>query len=653
MERERVIWTPNRADAQRSQLGQFLIASGFASDEYDALHRWSISDPVAFWRKAWEFIGLLGDRGSKGIVDHPDMGHRHFFPEGTINVAENMLRHDPETTALLQMDAEGNVARRITFGELREDVTRIAGWMAEKGVKAGDVVATICTNRSEVVVSMLAAAAIGAIWTAASPDLTAQAIIDRIGQVNPSVLFVLPEYTYNNKRFNFSETLQTIEEKISSIREIVIIGDPESGNRIKPVHAKATPYDVARGARPISRFERHPFNSPFLILYTSGTTGKPKAIVHSGGGVLLRCAVEHRFHTGVASGDVFFQYSNIAWMMFPWTVMALETGTALVLYEDAAVKKTEAGIDPSPVWRIAAESNATTLGLSPNLLRIVQRSGYSPSKEHDLTNLRTMLCSGAPMSSDLYGWSWQNIALDLRINSVSGGTEAMGSLVYGSPLHIVRPGEMPCKTLGIATDVFDDRGASIAGQPGELVVTQPFPSMPLTFWGEDGDRRYKAAYFESFPNVWTHGDLAEQTVRGGFIIHGRSDNTLKPGGVRLGTAEIYTAIEDIPVLEDAVIFGRPMNDDEEIVMCAQLKNGTILTEALAAEIRTTIRSQTSPRHVPGRIFQVSEIPKTLNGKRVEAAAKAAALGKDTSRFASLANRECLDEYGTVVQTNGF
>lgn len=653
MQRAKLTWKPDRAWAQRSQLGQFAAANGFSVDEYDALHRWSVSDQVDFWSKAWEFMGLQGSMGSKGIVDHSEMGHRHFFPEGAINVAENLLRHDPKTVAVLQMDIAGELDRRVTFGELKGDVERVAGWMAARGVKAGDVVATISTNRIEVVVSMLAAAALGAIFTAASPDLTAQAIIDRIGQVNPVVLFVSVEYTYNQKRFDFSDTLRKIESEISSIREIVVIGELTAKKDVATTLATVTPYSATLSASPLKKFERYAFNSPFLIMYTSGTTGKPKAIVHSGGGVLLRCGVEHRFHTGVESGDVFFQYSSIAWMMFPWLVMALETGAAIVLYEDAAVKKTEAGLDFSPIWRIVENSKATTLGLSPNFLRIVQRGEYKPNSEHDLSNLQTLLCSGAPMPSDLYEWAWQNIVLDLRINSVSGGTEAMGSLVTGSPVHVVRAGEMCCKTLGIATDVFDERGASVVGRPGELVVTQPFPSMPLTFWGEDGDRRYKAAYFESFAGLWTHGDLAEQTIRGGFIIHGRSDNTLKPGGVRIGTAEIYTAIEDVSAVEDAVIFGRPMRDDEEIVLCAQLKNGSILTDALAEEIRRTIRAQTSPRHVPGRIFQVSDIPKTLNGKRIEAAAKAAALGKDTSRFASLANRECLGEYETVVQSQGF
>ena len=653
VERAKIVWTPDPAAAECSPLGQFAASMGFGVDEYDDLHRWSVSDQVAFWSEVWKFMGLLGDTGAVGMAPSPEMGKRHFFPEGSVNVAENMLRHDPSSLALIQMNARGEVARRITFGELKDEVERLAGWMAARGVKAGDVIATISTNRSEVVVTMLAAAALGAIWTASSPDLTAQAIIDRIGQVNPVVLFVSLKYTYNYKDFDFTDALKKIEGEIASIKDVVVIGEKGADIGVCPVRSAVTLWSEAQEASPIQTYKRHPFNSPFMILYTSGTTGRPKAIVHSAGGVLLRTGAEHRFHTGLSSGDIFFQYSNIAWMMFPWSAMALETGAALALYEDAAVKKNGTDIDASILWRIAENSKATTIGLSPNYLRIVQRTGYGPRAQHDLSCLRTMLSTGAPMPADLYEWCLDHISRDLRVNSISGGTEAMGSFVTGSLLHPVRAGEICCKTLGIAVDIFDERGASVSARPGELVVTQPFPSMPLTFWGKDGAQRYKAAYFEQFPEVWTHGDMAEETISGGFLIHGRSDNTLKPGGVRIGTAEIYTAIENIAEIEESVVFGRPVTDDEEIVMCVQLKTGQGLNETLAAQIRGAVRGQTSPRHVPHHIYQVSDVPKTLNGKRVEAAVKAAVLGKDTSRFVSLANRACLEEYAKLAQSVGY
>ncbi|GLC94285.1 acetoacetyl-coenzyme A synthetase [Cupriavidus sp. TA19] len=653
-ERSKIVWKPDPEIAAQTQIGRFALSAGFGIDEYNALHRWSVGeDQVGFWTRAWDFMGLIGERGDTGQADSPEMGKRHFFPNGRINVAENLLRHDSTTLAVIQADSEGEVLRRLTYGELQEEVKRLAAWMQSRGVKAGDVVAIVSTNRVEVVVSMLASAAIGAIWTAASPDLTAQAIIDRIGQVGPVVLFVTPHYTYGDKDWDFTPTLQKVEREIGSIREVVLIGAEDTCSAVQMRRSNVSHWSQTIAGPRLDGYKRFSFNSPFLILYTSGTTGKPKAIVHSGGGVLLRTGLEHRFHTGVATGDVFFQYSNIAWMMFPWTMMALETGTAVVLYEDAAVKKTATGVDPSVIWRIAQNAGVTTLGLSPNYLKILQREAFSPARLHDLSRMQTMLSSGAPMPADLYHWSLEHVKRDLRINSVSGGTEAMGSFVHGSPLHAVRAGEMPCATIGIAVDILDDHGVSVAGHSGELVVTQSFPSMPLTFWGDNGDQRYKEAYFERFPGVWTHGDLAERTISGGYLIHGRSDNTLKPGGVRLGTAEIYSAIEGLKELEDAIVFGRPSNGDEEIVLCVQMPAGHQLDAALADELRLAIRSTTSPRHVPGSIYQVSDIPKTLNGKRVEAAVKAAVLGKDTSRFVSLANRECLAEFSGLENLERF
>lgn len=647
VERARIVWIPQDDAAEKTQLGQFAAAHGFGSDEYDALHRWSIAKPVDFWSAVWDHAGLLGNKGNKGMVDSAEMGKRHFFPNGAINVAENLLRHDPDSIAIVQMTPEGDIEKCLTYTELKKQVQCVAGWMAKRGVTVGSVVAAIATNRTETVVSMLAAAALGAIWTAASPDLSAQAIIDRFGQVGPVVVFASVRYTYNHKEFDISETLRQTVLNIPSIKHVVLIGQDTAGDQLQLGQVSVALWKEAQRGLPLDGFVRHPFNSPFLIMYTSGTTGKPKAIVHSGGGVLLRTCGEHRLQIGLTPSDTFLWYSSIAWMMFPWLVMALETGATIVLYEDAAIKKSAESMDMGVLWRIAQNAQLTAIGLSPNYLRILQRSDYRPNREFDFPALRSMFTSGAPMPAELYEWCQENIQPGLRINSISGGTEAMSAFVTGSPLHVVRAGEICAKSLGIAVEVYDERGAPIVGQPGELVITQPFPSMPLTFWGPGGDQRYKAAYFDGFPGIWTHGDLAEQTVSGGFLIHGRSDNTLKPGGVRIGTAEIYTALEGIEEVVDAVIFGWVENDDEQIVMCVQLEPGASMSKALASKIRTTIRTQTSSRHVPAKVYVVSDVPKTLNGKRNEAAAKAAALGKDTSRFVSLANRACLEDYAAI------
>lgn len=652
VERSRIVWEPRPEEAAESQLGRFAALKGFGIDEYDSLHRWALSDLVQFWSDVWDFMGLIGCKGSIGAIQSHEMGKRHFFPDATINVAENILRHDPNSIAVIQVDASGEVQSRVSFLDLKTQVDSLAGWMAARGIKERDVVATISTNRLEALVTMLATAALGATWTAVSPDLSARAIIDRFQQVEPALLFSPLEYTYNSTNYNFSKALLEVEAEIGSVTNIVLIGNESSLDHTIPVRSHVTLWREALDAQPIKSYQRFPFNTPFLILYTSGTTGKPKAIVHSSGGVLLRTGAEHRFHTNVKSGDIFFQYTSVSWMMFPWTMMSLETGAAVVLYEDAAVKKHDGEIDVGPVWRIAENAQATVLGISPNLLRIIQRENYSPKRKHDVSKLKTMLFTGAPMPAGLYDWILENVA-KMRINSISGGTEAMGAFVLGSPIHAVRAGEMSCNSLGIAVDVLDDRGVSVSGSPGELVITQPFPSMPLTFWGPDGDEKYRSAYFETFPNVWTHGDLSERTINGGFVIHGRSDNTLKPGGVRLGSSDIYTAIEELHEIEDCIIVGRPVDGDEEVILCVQLGSGQILSERFAAKIRTTIRTKTSPRHVPACIYQVSDVPKTLTGKRVEAAVKAAILNKDVSKFVSLVNPDSLQQYSKLSQSKYY
>jgi acetoacetyl-CoA synthetase len=653
IERAKIVWTPDPVEARESQLGKFATEHGFGIDEYDALHRWSVARPGEFWSAVWDHAGLLGTKGDRTILDSPELGKRHFFPDGTINVAQNLLRHDPQSTAIIQMTSTGEVAYRLSFGELSEQVRRVAGWMAANGVKAGSVVGTVTGNRTEAAVAMLASAALGAMWTAASPDLSAQAIVDRFGQVAPVVIFASAQYAYNGKGYDISEMLNLAVEQIPSIKHVVLVGDNEAPAKLAFGRAHAVAWNDVRSHEPVSGFVQMPFNAPLLVMYTSGTTGKPKAIVHSGGGVLLRACSEQRFHIGMTGKDVFFWYSSIAWMMFPWLVLSLETGAAIVLYEDAAIKKTEGELDHGVLWRIAQNAKATALGVSPSYLRILQRAGFHPAKEYDCRALRAMFTSGAPMPAELYDWVHANVSPTLRINSISGGTEVLSAFVCGSPLHAVRAGEMGVKSLGFAVEVYDERGATVVGQPGELVVTQPFPSMPLTFWGPGGDERYKATYFEQFPGVWTHGDLAEQTVSGGFLIHGRSDNTLKPGGVRIGTAEIYTAIEAVAEVSDAVIFGQVENGEEQVILCVQMEAGHELSEALAMKLRTAIRSQTSPRHVPSKVVLVSDVPKTLNGKRNEAAARAAAHGKDTARFVSLANRSCLADYASISERPYF
>lgn len=642
-------WQPDQAKAAESAIGRFAKSQGFSIDEYDALWRWSVSEPAAFWEEVWKFTGLRGTLGLARSTSNTSMFGTRFFNEGRLNVADNLLSGPSTGIAVIEADIHG-VNRKWTFGELRREVESVASWMRKRGIGPGHVVATVAPNRFEALVSFLACSAVGGIWTSCAPELSSEAILDRIGQVQPKMLFVSQSYNYNGKSFKFQETIDRLLTGIPDLTDVVIIDRDQSAKASSTPNSTEiyTHYNDLIAEKEPFEWRQFSFNSPGLILYTSGTTGKPKAIVHSGGGVLLKLASEHTFHSGLDVGDVLFWYTNTAWMMFHWLAFALVRGCAIVLYDDAPVPTAESGLDYGILWRIAEEAGVTAMGISPSYITLLQDADYSPSQRHILTKLHTVFASGSPVSAEQFHWVHNNVSSSALFCPISGGTELMSAFFGGSRLHKVRAGEMSCRTLGMAVDIFDERGVSVVGRKGELVCTQPFPSMPLTFWGENGDARYHAAYFETFPKVWAHGDLAEQTLSGGFIIYGRSDATLNPGGVRIGTAEIYRPLRAISAVEAAVVFGRPVKNSEEIVLCVKLAAGLRLDQKLAADIRAAVRSKASPRHVPHAIYQVDDLPLTQNGKIVEAAARAAALSMDTGKF-SLQNPASLEHFSKINQ----
>ncbi len=640
-----IVWQPEEACFETSNLAKFARTNGFDPRDYDTLHRWSIAEKGAFWRAVWDFTGVIGDAGNRSFVENAEnpMTGAAFFPDATINLAENLLRGDDAATAIVESDETGHHAT-VTRAELRAMVARTVDGLRRAGVTKDDCVAGILPNRTEALVALLATAAIGATWSSCSPDFGVIAILDRLGQIKPKVLFAAASYRYGDKNHDIAQRIVEIANGMPSVEHLVItagsIAADAAGNFV--LHD----YASFGGDVPLS-FERVPFRHPLYVLYTSGTTGAPKAIVHSTGGVLMQHLKEHALHGDVQPGDVVSWYTNTAWMMYHWLISALACDAAILLYDGAPILKTPTGLDVTPLWTACEKAGVTHFGTSPKFLSTLADEGYHPGEHHDLSALRSVLSAGAPVSPHQFDWVYDHIKRDMVFASISGGTEIIGCFMLGSPLHPVRRGHLTVKGLGLAVAVMDDRNATILGRQGDLVCTEPFPSMPLTFWGEGGTERYHDTYFSQRREIWTHGDVAEMTPFGSAVIYGRSDTTLKPGGVRIGTAEIYAACELFPEIEDCLVFGAPVTGDEEIVLCVKLKDGAALTDLLAKEIRLKIRDLASPRHVPHRIHAVRAVPYTLNGKRVEGAARTVIEGGIVKNIGSLANPECLDEYRTL------
>ena len=619
-----VLWMPPEELSASSAMAEFARENNFDPSDYDSLHRWSIGEPGAFWSAVWDRAGIIAERGETALAtdeSHP-MTEAAFFPEARLNLGENLLRQKGGHVAVIETDETGN-RREITADALRFEVARVAAGMRADGIRPGDRVAVILPNRLDCLVTFLATAAIGAVWTSCSPDFGTSAILDRMGQVRPRLLIAQAQIRYGGKDIDISDRIGEIAAQLDGLERLILVGD---NTVIAPV--PTTGYSDF-GAPADLEFTRVGFNDPAYILYTSGTTGAPKAIVHRTGGVLMQKVKEHMLHGDVRPGDRVLWYTNTAWMMYHWVTGVLACDATLVLYDGAPILKTADGeLDGSPLWRVAERERLTHLGISPKYLATLSDSGSIPKEHFDLSSLRWLLSAG--------------------FASISGGTEIMGCFLLGSPLHPVRRGRLTVKGLGMAVNVMDDRNAPVVGRAGDLVCTEPFPSMPLTFWGEGGEKRYRTTYFSDRTEIWTHGDLATLHFDGSAVIHGRSDCTLNPGGVRIGTADIYNVCERFAELEDCLVFGRPVPGDEEIVLCLKLAAGHAVSPDLAKAIRTNIRSECSPRHVPTAIYVVTDIPYTLNGKRVEGAVRAMVSGLDVRNKASLANASCLEEYGELA-----
>ena len=639
MSAEPPIWTPSLfriADANLTRFMTFAGGRGAATSDYGAFYAWSIEQPAAFWEALWEFAGVIGERGAGPALEHGDrMPGARWFGSARLNFAENLLRGPDAEPALIFRNERG-ARREINWRDLRTEVARVAAGLRADGIGPGDVVAGFLPNLPEAVIAMLAAAGIGATWTSCSPDFGIQGVLDRFGQVKPKVIFAADGYFYAGKTIDSLAPIAGVLKQLPSVQRVVLV--TYSGSMPAKLPRAIAFGEYGDPAAPL-RFERLPFDHPLYVLYSSGTTGVPKCIVHGAGGTLLQHLKEQQLHADLKPRDRLFFFTTCGWMMWNWLASALATETTILLYDGSPLHP-----GPDVLWDMAADEGVTVFGTSPKYLATLEKAGYRPRERHALVVLRTILSTGSPLAPEQYDFVAGAIGADVQLASISGGTDIVSCFALGNPLLPVYRGELQCRGLGMRVEVWDESGRPVTGEKGELVCTAPFPSMPIGFWNDADGSRYRAAYFERYPGVWHHGDHALLTPRGGLVILGRSDAVLNPGGVRIGTAEIYRQVEQLDEVLESVVVGQDVGSDVRVVLFVRLRDGLALDEALRDRIRRQIRANTTPRHVPAVIVQVPEIPRTLSGKIVELAVRETIHGRPVRNTDALANPASLDHF---------
>ena len=640
------LWTPSPERAAAANLTRYrrlLEDRGEGpppAADYAALHCWSVDHPEAFWRTIWEFCGVVGDGpGETALLDGGAMPGARWFPDARLNFAENLLRLRGGAPALISR-IEGGPCRILSRSGLYDLTARLARDFEEAGIGPGDRVAGFLPNVPEAVAAMLAAASLGAVWSSCSPDFGADGMLDRFGQIAPRLLVTADGYLHNGRRIDSLGRVARALEALPSVARVVVVPNLDPDPDIGGVPRAVTLAEAVGGreAGPI-RFRRLPFDHPLYILYSSGTTGRPKCIVHGAGGTLLQHLKEHVLHTDVKPGDRVFYATTLGWMMWNWLVSTLAAGAAALLYDGAPFHP-----GPEALFDFADEAAMTHFGTSAKYIDAVRKSGLVPARTHALGPLRAMMSTGSPLAPESFDFVYRAVKPDLCLSSISGGTDIVSCFVLGNPTAPVWRGEIQAPGLGMDVAVFDDDGRRVTGAKGELVCARPFPSMPVGFWNDDDGSRYRAAYFTRFPGVWCHGDYAELTARGGVIIHGRSDAVLNPGGVRIGTAEIYRQVERMAEVEEALAIGQDWQGDVRVVLFVKLAAGQALDDGLAGRIRERIREGASPRHVPARLIAVPDLPRTRSGKIVELAVRAAVHGEEVRNATALANPEALAHF---------
>lgn len=632
------LWTP--AAPKETQLYDFMDRLGHGDDDYPAFWRWSVDQSPAFWSDLWDFAEVIGHKGDRVLTDDNRMPGAKFFPDARLNYAENCLRRHDDDPAIISRDEQGH-ERILTFAQLYARVSQLIQVLRKHGVGQGDRVAAMLPNGPEAIIGLLATAAMGAVWSSASPDFGAQGLLDRFGQIDPKVFIAVNGYYYNGKTFDCRAKVKEVQEKIPSLEEVLLVDfvaldDTDSA-------AFAEDFDAACDeflALHID-FVPLPFNHPLYIMFSSGTTGIPKCIVHGAGGSLLQHIKEHRLQCDIHRGDRVFYFTTIGWMMWNWLVTVLASGATIVIYDGSPFYP-----NADVLWDYTARHRATLFGTGAKYIDALRSEQHVVTGRFDLSALRTLTSTGSPLVHESFDYIYQNIKSDLHVASISGGTDIVSCFVIGNPISPVYRGEIQGPGLGLAIDIFDDNGRSITAphHPGELVCTKPFPCMPIGFWNDTDGQKYHKAYFDRFPNIWCHGDWIERTEHDGLIITGRSDATLKPGGVRIGTAEIYRQVEMIPEVKESIAVGQDWDNDVRVVLFVRLRDGVTLNDDLISRIKKQIKDGASPRHVPAKIIAVTDIPRTKSGKIVELAVREVIHNRPVKNVEALANPEALEFY---------
>ena len=617
------LMTPAAAAVEKSNLNHFMRRAGF--DNYDDLHAWSINDRAAFWQAIWDDCGVIASANAPQVlIDGDDFLASRWFAGAKLNFAENLVRYRDRETAIVAILETGE-RHELSYARLYQSVARLAAEFRERGVHAGDRIAGWLPNVPEAIIAMLACTSLGAVWSSCSPEFGTEGALDRFGQIEPKLLIACERYTYNGKTFDVARKARAVADRVASIEALLWTRD------IQQICNE-------RSETEMTFVQRH-FDDPLYVLYSSGTTGRPKCIVHGIGGTLVQHLKEHRLHVDLNRDDKLFFITTCGWMMWNWLVSGLASGCTIVLFDGSAFYP-----EPNTLIDLVDAESITVFGVSAKYLSALEKAGVAPRSSHHLDSLRSILSTGSPLTHESFRYVYRQFKEDIALASMSGGTDIISCFVLGNPLWPVHEGELQSKGLGMAVDVFDEHGKSLPRGKGELVCTKSFPSSPTQFWNDPDGAKLQAAYFEKFDNVWAHGDFAELTEHGGMIIHGRSDAVLNPSGVRIGTAEIYRQVETIDAVVEALCVGQAWRDDVRVVLFVVLREDVVLDDALEAQIRDHIRTNASPRHVPAVIVQVADVPRTMSGKIAELAVRDVIHGRAVTNATALANPEALRHF---------